>query len=110
MIAVKEYRGRGLSKQVMEVIELFAQGYYNKNTIIAKIKKDAIINHLTNPPTIFPEFQLTLILRNTFITPIFSKRLSTRDALISAEIPLPMRPPIKNPRAILINAIRIIGR
>lgn len=40
MIAVQEYRGRGLSKQVMEVIELFAQGYYTKDTIIAKIKKE----------------------------------------------------------------------
>ncbi len=44
MIAVKEYRGKGLSKQVMEVIELFAQGFYQKDTIIAKIKKENILS------------------------------------------------------------------
>ena len=49
MIAVSEFRGKGLSKQVMEVIEAFALGIYNKNTIIAKIKDDNIgsINFFT---------------------------------------------------------------
>jgi RimJ/RimL family protein N-acetyltransferase len=40
MIAVPEYRGKGLSREVMEVVELFAMGVYAKNVLIAKIKND----------------------------------------------------------------------
>jgi RimJ/RimL family protein N-acetyltransferase len=40
MIAVPEFRGKGLSYEVMDVVELFAVGVYGKNVIIAKIKED----------------------------------------------------------------------
>jgi RimJ/RimL family protein N-acetyltransferase len=40
MIAVPEYRGKGLSREMMEVIELFSVGVYAKNVLIAKIKND----------------------------------------------------------------------
>jgi RimJ/RimL family protein N-acetyltransferase len=40
MIAVPEYRGKGLSREVMDVIEMFAVGIYERNVMIAKIKND----------------------------------------------------------------------
>lgn len=40
MIAVPEFRGKGLSGQVIEAIELFAWAIYGRDTIIAKIKED----------------------------------------------------------------------
>ena len=49
MIAVPEYRGKGLARQAMDAIEKFAKGVYKKDTIIAKIKDDneASINFFT---------------------------------------------------------------
>jgi RimJ/RimL family protein N-acetyltransferase len=44
MIAMAEYRGKGLSREVMDVVELFSVGVYDRNVIIAKIKKDNIMS------------------------------------------------------------------
>ena len=40
MIAVPEYRGKGIAREVMDVIEKFAKAVYRKDLIIAKIKDD----------------------------------------------------------------------
>jgi RimJ/RimL family protein N-acetyltransferase len=39
MIAEKEYRGMGIAKKILEIVERFASAKYHKNLIIAKIKK-----------------------------------------------------------------------
>ena len=39
-MAVPEYRGKGIGREVMDVIEKFAKAVYRKDLMIAKIKDE----------------------------------------------------------------------